>query len=78
MTLWLADVYADRTDSDFDRYCVRSESAQSVRRTLGSLLVKSAKIEVEEAPAQAKSIMEGVPDDMPVLVGDGNTYFMRS
>ena len=41
-------------------------------------MVKSAKIEVEEAPAQAKSIMEGVPDDMPVLVGDGNTYFMRS
>lgn len=66
--IFYADVYADMTIASFDRYVLRSASHDTARATMESILREVDKIEIEDAPQQASSFLEGVSDDTPVLV----------
>lgn len=76
--LFVVDVYARQTDSDFNRFCIRSTSSLNACSAVRSLAKGHARVEVERAPKAAKTFMSSIPDGVAVLIGDGDVYFMQN
>ncbi len=70
--IYYVDAYADRTIPDFDRYAIRCASEEVARGIMESELATVDKLEIEPAPAAVERMLEGVPDDTPVLISPDN------